>query len=158
MMKCVRTCHVSILLSAIFIYGNCMDRSQWGRAAVIIAGLFKQFYYAVRTKDKKRYSRSALKGIRAGIQSHIKGKPYFHMFNISRDSDFIKANQVYSGYLTKPKKDGLDETTHKKQIRPGDVQQLYSHVFTDTPQGLLYRTFYEVVHHFGRRGCKGLIT
>ena len=98
-----------------------------------IAKLLKEFYCAVRTKQRQYYSRSAYKGILAGIQSHLEGKPFFHTFNIIRDSNFIQANHCYSGYLAKLKKSGMDHTTHKKQILPGDVKKLYNEVFTDTP-------------------------
>ena len=117
-----------------------------------LAPLLKEFYYGVRSKKNQRYSRSAYKSIRAGLQRHLEGKPYYHKFSLTKDKVFSEANFVFDGYLSKLKKDGLDKTQHKKTILPGDVAKLYSDVFTNTPQGLLYRVFFEIILHFGRRG------
>ena len=51
------------------------------------------------------------------------------------------------------------DTEHKKNILPGDVPKLNEKVFQDTPIGLLYRVFYEIVLHFrwgGRQGLRSL--
>ena len=119
-----------------------------------IVKLLKEFYCAIRTKQRQYYSRSAYKGIRVGIQRHLEGKPFYRTFNII--CEFIQANHCYSGYLAKLKKQGMDHTTHKKQILPGNVQKQYDEVFTDTPQGLLYRVFYLVILHMGHQGWEGL--
>ena len=107
-----------------------------------LAPLLKEFYFGVHSKKNQRYSRSAYKSIRAGLQRHLEGKPYYKKFSLAKDKVFSEANFVYEGYLSKLKKDGLDKTKHKKTILPGDVEKLYSHVFTNTPQGLLYRVFF----------------
>ncbi len=101
-----------------------------------LAPLLKDFFYGVRTKKNTRYSKSAYKSIRAGLQRHLESKPYYQKFTIAKDAAFKEANQVFSGYLAKLKKDGLDRTKHKRTILPGDVAKLYREVFTDTPQGL----------------------
>ena len=89
-----------------------------------LAVLLKEFYYGVRSKKNARYSRSAYKSIRAGLQRHLEGRPYFRKFSLSKDNVFKEANTVYEGYLAKLKQDGLDKTTHKKTILPGDVGRL----------------------------------
>ncbi len=121
-----------------------------------IADLLCEFYYAVRKQDGNEYSKSALKGIRAGLQRYLEGKPFFRKFSLSRDSIFNEANTVFDGYIAKLKKDGKDIEEHKEEIPPEDERKLYDCVFTDTPQGLLYRVFFEVVKHFGRRGRENL--
>ena len=122
----------------------------------VLAALLKKFYYGVRTKKGELYSRSGFKGLRAGLQRRLEGKPFYRTFNIAHDRQFNEANQVYLGYLARLKKTGLDRTTHKKIIHQADVKKLYEHVFTNTPQGLSYRVFYEIMLHFGRRGREGL--
>ena len=110
----------------------------------------------MRTKDNKEYSRSALNSIRAGIQRHLQSPPFNHKFSISLDKEFTEANNVLSGVIAKLKKDIKDKTTHEKEILKGDGEKLYTNVFTDTPQGLQYRVFYEIMLHLGRRGREGL--
>ena len=107
-------------------------------AAEDLAPLFKDFYYCARSKKNKMYSISGLKGLRAGLQRHLEGKPFFRKFCIARDATFSEANQVFTGYISKLRKDGLDTTEHKRPILPGDIARLYENVFDDTPQGLLF--------------------
>ena len=121
-----------------------------------LASLLKEFYFCVCTKKQERYSRSAYKNIRAGLQRHLESKPFYRKYVISKDREFSEANHVFQGYLAKLGKDGLDRTTRKREIEQEDIKKLYDNVFQDTAQGLLYRTFYEVVSHFGRRGREGL--
>ncbi len=63
---------------------------------------------------------------------------------------------MYDGYLNKLCEDGKDTSEHKPPIEPADIDKLYEKVFVDTPQGLQYRMFYELLMHFGRRGREGL--
>ena len=121
-----------------------------------LASLLKEFYYCVRTKDNKEYSRSAFKGIRAGLQRHLEGRPFCKKFAIQKDREFCEANQVFNGYMCKIQREGKDKKTLKKTILPGDITKLYTTVFNDTPQGLLYRVFYEITQHFGQRGRETL--
>ena len=58
--------------------------------------------------------------------------------------------------MAKLRKDGKENTEQKKEILKGDVEKLYSVVFTGRPQRLLYHVYYEVVLHFGRSGREDL--
>ncbi len=84
-----------------------------------LAVLLKDF--CVRSKKNQLYPRSALKGLRAGLQRHLEGKPYYCKFCISKDQAFNEAHFVFTGYLSKLHKDGLDTTAHKAPILPGDM-------------------------------------
>ena len=118
--------------------------------------LLRKFYFAARTTSGKRYSRSAYKNLRLGIQRHLQSEPYNREFSIVKDSAFKGANKVFDGYLSALREEGGDTTQHKEEIEPEDVQRLYDIVFDDTPRGLQMRVFYELCYHFGRRGREGL--
>ena len=53
------------------------------------------------------------------------------------------------------RRSGRDTTKSKSAICSEDFPKIYE-VFSDTPQGLQYRVFFEVGIHFGRRGREGL--
>ena len=67
--------------------------------------LLEEFYCCARTRDNKEYSKSGLKGIRAGLQRHLEGKPWYRKCVISTDKAFMEANQAFNGVLAKLKKD-----------------------------------------------------
>ena len=119
--------------------------------------LLEEFYFGVRSKSGKEYSRSAFKSIQAALQWHLESKPYDRKINLSQDPEFLEANQVFDGYMSRLRKEGKDKTQHKEPITREEAQKLYSHVFVDTPQGLQFRDFYEIVMHFGRRGREGCV-
>jgi integrase len=121
-----------------------------------LADVLRKFYYAARSKDGQRYSKSAYKNIRAGLQRHLTSPPYKREMNLMQDKDFQAANQVYNGYMVALREEGKDISTNKEALLPGDIEKLYSKVFADNPQGLQWRMFYEIGIHFGRRGREGL--
>ena len=91
----------------------------------MLADLLRRFYGEVRTKKKAEYSKQGLISLRAGIQRHIQGPPYNRNINIIADREFKQANMVHSGRIKKNRSDGLDTTTHKSAIQPGDVRKMY---------------------------------
>ena len=95
----------------------------------VLPDLLRDFYYGARTKNNECYSRSALKGLHAGLQRHLESEPHCKKFNLARDSSFTQANHVYTGYLSKLRKDRLDTTKHREPILPGDMARLYDTVF-----------------------------
>lgn len=116
----------------------------------------RRFYFAVRTVKGERYSKSAYKNLRAGIQRHLAAPPHNKTINLTLDKEFHVANQVYAGYLSKIREEGRDVSTHKEALKPGDVEKLYEQVFVNTPKGLQKRIFFEIHTHFARRGREGM--
>ncbi len=53
-----------------------------------LAELLRQFYYSARTNAGELYSRSAMKGLRVGLQRHLQNPPFNKLFNIMRDRTF----------------------------------------------------------------------
>ncbi len=121
-----------------------------------LAILLREFYFCVRQTNGERYSKSAFKNLRAGLNRYLVSPPYNKMFNIMKDRIFQKANQCYDGYMTAIRAEGRDISVQKPTIAPEDVVRLYRFVFTNTPQGLQFRIFFEICLHFGRRGREGL--
>ena len=48
----------------------------------VLADLLGEFYYGARSKKNECYSRSALKGLCAGIQRHLEAEAYCRKINL----------------------------------------------------------------------------
>jgi hypothetical protein len=121
-----------------------------------LAEFLRKFYFVARCKDGERYSKSSYKNLRAGLQRYLISPPFKREINLTSDKEFTAANQVYDGYMVALREEGKDISQNKAALQPGDIEKLYSNVFSDNPRGLQYRIFYEVGIHFGRRGREGL--
>ena len=117
-----------------------------------------KFYASLQTKKGTEYSKSALTGLRAGINRFFTQPPYNRAFKIMKDRSFQKSNNVLSGTIKEMKRAGKDTTENKEPISQSDLQKLKtSGLFsTETPQTLQNKVFFDVMSHFGRRGREGL--
>lgn len=120
--------------------------------------VFKHFYAEVLQKDGREYSRSSLTCIRAAIQRHLSGPPYNSVINVMADGHFKPANALINGAIRNQKRRGEDESTHHAPISEKDVELMYGSgvLSKNDPVSLQYKTFFELLLHFGRRGREGL--
>ena len=72
---------------------------------------------------------------------------------------FLPANKVLTGRLKILRSAGLDTSSHKLIIPPGDIKKLYQSrgLSDDNPTSLQHKVFFEMSMHIGRRGCEGLV-
>jgi hypothetical protein len=114
--------------------------------------LLQRFYAAVRTKDGKEYSKSALVGLRAAVNRHLTSPPVSRNVNIMNDRAFMGSNQVLSGLIKTLKREGKDMSKHKEPICDEDIEKLYnSGLFSDSsPKTLENKVIYDVICQFGR--------
>ena len=121
-------------------------------------GLLRKFYAEVRNQKGECYSKSAYSGLRAAINRHLSGAPYYKKFDIIRDCQFKAANSIFIGQLRLLKQQGKDITESHKAIGPGDVKKMYSSgtLSNLNPISLQRKVFFETCLHFGRRGREGL--
>ena len=97
-----------------------------------------------------------MRSIRASINRHLQSPPNNLQIDITRDSAFKQANQVFDGYLKQNKRDGLDTTVHKEVINDEDWVTLQSNTSVDDPASLQDKVFLDLLTHFGKRGREGL--
>lgn len=123
-----------------------------------IAGLLRQFYGEMASKEGRSYSKSSILGIRAAIQRHFTGPEVNRNINIVSGPAFRAANDVITGILRDLKKEGEDKSKSHPPISELDLKQIYSTktLSDDTPSSLQLKIFFEVCLHFGRRGREGL--
>ena len=87
--------------------------------------LLERFYASVQTKDGKSYSKSALVGIRAGINRHLTTPPISRLITLMNDRDFQSSNQVLTGLVKVLTREGKDISSHKEPIEQADMNKLY---------------------------------
>ncbi|XP_041478860.1 uncharacterized protein KIAA1958-like [Lytechinus variegatus] len=125
-----------------------------------LANILRKFYLEVRKVDGDFYKRASLLAIRQGLNRHLK-KPEgqeVRVIDITKDVEFSEANIAFKAALVQLKTLGKGDTTHKCPISQEDINQLYkSGVFDEnTPQGLQYKVFFELMLFICRRGRENL--
>ncbi|XP_053376937.1 uncharacterized protein LOC128547781 [Mercenaria mercenaria] len=122
--------------------------------------LLQQFYACLQSRKGGNYSKSALVGIRAGINCHLTAPPFSRLLNLMKDREFMASNQVLTGLIKGLKREGKDISKNKEPISEEDHIKLYeSGVFSEhKPETLQNKVMYEIIAQFGRRGREGLQT
>lgn len=120
--------------------------------------LLERFYASAQTKSGKNYSKSALVGLRSGLNRHLTLPPISRVINLMKDRQFQASNQVLSGLVKALKREGKDISCHKEPIDETDIVKLYkSGVFdVDKPETLQNKVLFDIISQFGRRGREGL--
>lgn len=120
-----------------------------------LASVLREFYATIRTSKGDMYGVSSYAGLRAGLNRHLNERG--RVWNIMQDPEFTAANNVFKGILKQIRRAGRDRANHHPPISPADFEILKtSHVLQpNTPKGLLYKVWFDIQLHFGRRGCEG---
>ena len=114
------------------------------------------FYGSLKSKKNRKYSKSALASIRAGVQRFLRDNN--SGINIVHHKEFTKANQLLEGMKKKLDCNSEDSTKRTNGISQGDITKLYESgaLSNTTPVGLQRNIFFELTLHCGIKGKKGL--
>ena len=123
-----------------------------------LAGLLTEFYMSLRTKDGKRYSKSAYVNIHSALNRYLNAPPFNKEINLMRNKCFLNANQIFSGVLKQLRESGLDVSKHKSAICEGDMKKMYSSGFLAVTHQKHYLTkclwrSASISGEEGERGC-----
>ena len=120
--------------------------------------VLQRFYAALQSKKGEAYSRSAIVGIRAGLNRHLTSPPFSRLLNIMTDRPFMQSNQVLTGLIKSLKREGKNLSKHKEAICEEDHKKLYEsgQFSVTTPETLQNKVIYELIAQFERRGREGL--
>lgn len=123
-----------------------------------LCNILRRFYASLVSKEGKTYSKSSLIGMRGAIQRHLTGGTVKRIINIVSGPQFKSANDVLAGKIKKMKIDGEDKAKSYPPINQADLEKIFSTktLLVDDPTSLLFKTFFELCLHFGRRGREGL--
>lgn len=126
-------------------------------AKTTLASTLREFYATIRTSKGDMYGISSYAGLRAGLNRHINESPFSRAWNLMQDTEFTAANNMFKGVLKLLRKAGRDRTQHHPAISPGDLNTLRASAALqpNSPKGLLYKVWFDIQLHFGRRGCEG---
>lgn len=116
-----------------------------------LISLLEDFYANVRNKKGDVYKRNTALAIRQSINRYLKENG--RTFDIITDPEFTQANKNFSAMLRKIREEGKGTVKHHDAITLEDLKRLYEHVLafnTDTPQGLLNKTVFEIILYFCR--------
>lgn len=90
--------------------------------AAQLEDLLGLFYASLQTKKGKDYSKSALVGLRAGINRYLTSPPHQKQMNLMKDREFMKSNQVLTGLIKQMRREGKDTSENKEPISHNDLK------------------------------------
>ena len=114
-----------------------------------------RFYVEARTKKGEEYSRSALLSFRNAVERYLNNNEV--TLKIAKNSLFQKSNKILDEELRINRRAGKENVQHKPVIISADLAQIRESPFlsTESPAGLLRRTWFYVSLYWCRRGREG---
>ena len=97
------------------------DKSLEELSSAELNELLSAFYLNARKKTGENYKKSALMGVRFGLQRHFLLKKNV---NIISDQEFSKSNQVYEAAIVELKRQGFGNVEHHNAISKEDLQKI----------------------------------
>ena len=110
-----------------------------------INAILRKFYVEARKKDGDFYKKSALTGIRFGINRHLQSVR--RNIDIINDPEFNEANSIFKAQVVELKRRGKADVTRTPDVSLDDLRKLYfSHVFdTESAEGLVRKVFFDLM-------------
>jgi len=149
--------HFAVKILNDFIRDRGTDNDIINCSKADLNSLLEEFYANVRNKKGDVYKKNSALAIRQSINRYLKENG--RKFDIITDPEFTQANNNFSAMLRKIREEGKGTVKHHDAITLEDLKRLYEHVLafnTDTPQGLLNKTVFEIILYFCRRGQENL--
>ena len=116
-----------------------------------------KFYANAEKKDGSKYKANALLTLRQGLRRHYLDK---FGFDIVNDKSFSYSTKVFKAAVKDLRRKGLGSVKHHVPITRADMSKLYSGdtivFYTDTPNGLLNKVWFEIMYYLCRRGQENL--
>ena len=116
-----------------------------------------KFFANAKKKDGTRYKENALLSLRQGLRRHYLDT---FGFDIVNDESFSYSSKVFKAAVKDLRRQGLGSVKHHIPITRADMTKLYSGdtvvFYTDTPNGLLNKVWFEVMYFLCRRGQENL--
>ena len=116
-----------------------------------------KFYANAEKKDGSKYKANAMLTLRQGLRRHYLDK---FGFDIVNDKSFSYSTKVFKAAVKDLRRKGLGSVKHHVPITRADMSKLYSGdtivFYTDTPNGLLNKVWFEIMYYLCRRGQENL--
>ena len=117
--------------------------------------LLTNFWPNARKKNGENYKKTALMGLRFGLQRHFLLKRDFDIIN---DGEFFKSNQVYEAAVVESKRQGFGRVDHHRPISKEDLEKIQScyNPSSPDPKSLQQVVWFNLMFHLIRRGRENL--
>ena len=117
--------------------------------------LLTNFWPNARKKNGENYKKTALMGLRFGLQRHFLLKRDFDIIN---DGEFSKSNQVYEAAVVELKRQGFGRVDHHRPISKEDLEKIQScyNPSSPDPKSLQQVVWFNLMFHLIRRGRENL--
>ena len=117
--------------------------------------LLTNFWPNARKKNGDNYKKTALMGLRFGLQRHFLLKRDFDIIN---DGEFSKSNQVYEAAVVELKRQGFGRVDHHRPISKEDLEKIQScyNPSSPDPKSLQQVVWFNLMFNLIRRGRENL--
>ena len=120
--------------------------------------ILSDYYSAVQPRTKDGYCVQTMKCMRAGINRHMRKTKGF---DICKDTDFIKANEMFKAVCVEAKRNGLGVKRSTPKISQIDLERIqeyfsYDHMNLPDPRRLQQAVIFYIIYYFCRRGRENL--
>ena len=134
--------------------GMPLDFEEWEKPR--LAEVLSKFYVEVRREDGKLYKTGSMINIRAGLNRYLKSKG--KAIDLIKEPVFAPANLSFQAQQVKLKEEDRGDTEHYPEIDENDLHKLYQSgvLNEETPKGLLYKVWFELMLYICRRGRENL--
>lgn len=116
-----------------------------------------KFFANAKKKDGTKFKANALLTLRQGLRRHYLDSLGYDIVN---DKSFSYSTKVFKAAVKDLRRQGLGCIKHHVPITRADMTKLYSGdtvvFYTDTPNGLLNKVWFEVMYFLCRRGQENL--
>ena len=117
--------------------------------------LLANFWPNAKKQNGDSYKKSALMGIRFGLQRHFLLK---REFDIISDGEFSKSNQIFEAAIVELKRQGFGRVDHHSPISKEDLEKIQSsyNPSSPDPKSLQQVVWFNIMFHLIRRGRENL--
>ena len=117
--------------------------------------LLANFWPNAKKQNGDSYKKSALMGIRFGLQRHFLLK---REFDIISDGEFSKSNQIFEAAIVELKRQGFGRVDHHCPISKEDLEKIQSsyNPSSPDPKSLQQVVWFNIMFHLIRRGRENL--
>ena len=120
-----------------------------------MSSVLANFCSIAKKQNGDSYKKSALMGIRFGLQRHFLLK---RKFDIISDGEFSKSNQVFEAAIVELKRRGFGRVDHYSPISKEDLAKIQSSYNPSSPDptSLQQVVWFNIMFHLIRRGRENL--
>ena len=141
-----------------FLRRNKLPRIEAITAPSELNDILYDYYAAIRPQKSDQYSSQTMKCMRSALNRYFKKEKGI---DIAKDTQFVKANEMFKAILVEAKCNGKAVTRHTPSITSIDLERIseyfcYDHMNNPDPRRLQQQVIFYIIYFFCRRGRENL--